>query len=187
MKESFIFYRSFYEAAKELKPNDRVKVYDAIFELALNKAETDLKGTAKAVFLAIKPQIIVNNIRYENGKKGGRKTTIQKETKIEPKGNQTETETEPNDKCKMLNVKCKMLNDKCEMGNDNVFDLFEDEFKRTISSNEMIRLSDWLTHYGEEKVIFALRNASIQNVLNFDYIDKILQNQEHEGDITNEN
>ena len=187
MRESFIFYRSFYEAAKELKPNDRVKVYDAIFELGLNQTETELKGAAKAVFLAIKPQVVVNNLRYENGKKGGRKKGNLIETKEEPKVNQTEIKIKPNVKCKMLNDKCKMLNGKCEMINDDLLELFKSEFNRVFTSDEMIRLCNWLTHYGEERVIFALRNASIQNVLNFDYIDKILQNQEHEGDITNEN
>ena len=32
MRESFVFYKSFYESIKELDPNDQVKIYNAIFE-----------------------------------------------------------------------------------------------------------------------------------------------------------
>ena len=33
-KESFVFYRSFFEALKDLKNSDRLKIYDAICELS---------------------------------------------------------------------------------------------------------------------------------------------------------
>lgn len=71
-KESFVFYRSFYEALQDLKDKDRLKVYDAICELAMNNKETELTGMSKTIFTLIKPQILANTKRYENGKKGGR-------------------------------------------------------------------------------------------------------------------
>ena len=179
VKNSFIFYRSFYEAAKELNQKDRIKVYDAIFELALNNEEIVLNGTAKAVFIAIKPQIEANNIRYQNGTKGGRKKKNQTKTEKEPNVNQNETKTEPNEneECRMKNVECRMKNE-----NDNVFGLFETEFKRPLSSSELIRLSDWINQYDEEQVVLALRSASIQKVFNFDYINRILENQQIESE-----
>lgn len=68
-KESFVFYKSFYEALQDLKEKDRLKVYDAVCELALNGNETKLTGLAKTIFTLIKPQILANTKRYENGKK----------------------------------------------------------------------------------------------------------------------
>ena len=68
-KESFVFYKSFYEALQDLKEKDRVKVYDAICELALNNNEIKLIGLSKTIFTLIKPQIMANTKRYENGKK----------------------------------------------------------------------------------------------------------------------
>lgn len=68
-KESFVFYKSFYDALQDLKEKDRLKVYDAICELALNGNETKLTGVAKIIFTLIKPQILANTKRYENGKK----------------------------------------------------------------------------------------------------------------------
>lgn len=58
----------------------------------------------------------------------------------------------------------------------NIFDLFESEFKRTLSSHELQRISDWLGTYENDSIVFALRDASMRNILNFDYINRILEN-----------
>ena len=60
----------------------------------------------------------------------------------------------------------------------NIFDLFESEFKRPITSYELQRISDWLNHYDETTITYALRDASLRNILNFDYINRILENGE---------
>lgn len=71
MRDSFIFYRSFYEATKELKVQDQALVYKAIFEYVLNGQPTELTGISAAVFILIKPQLDANNKRYQNGTLGG--------------------------------------------------------------------------------------------------------------------
>ena len=91
MRDSFIFYKSFYESIKELDSDTQSKVYNAIMEYQFNKNEVNLSGVSKSIFTLIKPQLDANNTRYENGKKGGRPKT---ETK--PKQNQTETKVKPN-------------------------------------------------------------------------------------------
>lgn len=98
MRDSIIFYRSFYEAINELPPDVQAKIYSAIFEYSLNFNEVVLEGLPKTIFTLIKPQLDANNKRFENGKKGGRKKSEenQEETKTEPKTNQEETKTEPN-------------------------------------------------------------------------------------------
>ena len=94
MRESFIFYRSFWDAIKELSPEDREKSLTAIMEYALNdKIDHDLKGVSQAIFSLTKPQIDANNRRYENGKRGGRP---KKETEVEPKKNRSRTKKKPN-------------------------------------------------------------------------------------------
>ena len=64
----------------------------------------------------------------------------------------------------------------------NIFDLFESEFKRPLSSRELQRISEWLHLYDETSITFALRDASMRNILNFDYINRILENGAHEED-----
>ena len=77
MRDSVIFYKSFYEAIECLPENERLNAYKAIMEYALNEQEIDLNGTAKAIFMLAKPQIDANNRRFENGIKGGRPKTKQ--------------------------------------------------------------------------------------------------------------
>ena len=98
-KESFVFYKSFYEALQDLKDKERLKVYDAICELALNNNDTKLIGLPKTIFTLIKPQILANTKRYENGKKGGRpkKETTGFEKKKTIGFENTETKTKPNE------------------------------------------------------------------------------------------
>ena len=91
MRDSFIFYRSFYEACRELDAEEFKTTICALSEYALNGKEPQIKGAAKALFTIMKPIIDANNKRYENGKKGGRP-----KTKQEPNNNQDETNIEPN-------------------------------------------------------------------------------------------
>lgn len=99
MRESFIFYRSFYDAIKDLPRDIQSEIYTAIMEYSLYGNETDnLKPVARSIFTLIKPQIDVNNKRFQNGRKGGRPkpNNNQTETKEEPNNNQTETKPKPN-------------------------------------------------------------------------------------------
>ena len=91
MRDSAIFYRSFYESIKELSKQNQIDIYSAIFEFSFNDKKIELKGLSKSIFTLIKPQLEANNKRFENGKKGGRKRT-----KKEPNPNQTLTKKEPN-------------------------------------------------------------------------------------------
>jgi hypothetical protein len=98
MRDSTIFYRSFYEALKELAPINQGEIYNAIFEYSLNDNLIELKGLSKAVFTLIKPQLDANNKKYQNGLKGGKpkpndNLTV---TKPEPKRNQNVTKSKPN-------------------------------------------------------------------------------------------
>ena len=92
MKESFIFYRSFYEALIEMSKENQADCLMAIANYALNGEEPTLTPEVRLFFTLVKPQIDANNQRFLNGKKGGRP----KKTKTKPKNNQTKTETEPN-------------------------------------------------------------------------------------------
>ena len=95
MRDTTIFYRSFYEAIKELPLENQALIYDAIFSYALDFTEKDLTGICKTVFTLIKPQIDANNKRFENGTKP---KTKQKESKTEAKDKQDLSKTEAKDK-----------------------------------------------------------------------------------------
>lgn len=112
-RDSFVFYRSFYEAMEDLPDSDQLDVYKAITIYALEGIEPDVTGYPKAIFRLIKPIIEANNKRWENGQKGaehgrkGGRPKKGKETPKKPLDNPTLTPNKDVDKdvlCKMNNV-----------------------------------------------------------------------------------
>jgi hypothetical protein len=93
MRKSFIFKDIYFNAVNGLNDADRLSVYDAICQYALNQNETKLEGFAEIVFSLIKPDISRGVKMYENGTKGGRPKN-QTETKTKPKDNQTYNQNE---------------------------------------------------------------------------------------------
>ena len=105
-RESFVFYRSFYEGIKELPRDIQGEVLTAIMEYGLNGVTTEnQKPITKAMFALIKPQLDANNQRFENGKlgaehgkKGGRprKEKPQENLTLTPKKPQENPTLTPN-------------------------------------------------------------------------------------------
>jgi hypothetical protein len=93
MRDSTIFYRSFYEAICNLEPHIQAQVYNAIFEYSLNFNEIKLEGIAKTIFTLIKPQIDANIDRYKRGCLPKQKLN---ESKTEAKQKQVISKTEAN-------------------------------------------------------------------------------------------
>lgn len=94
MRDGFVFYRSFYECFENLSKKDKLLLFDALCNYALNDVEPELGGTPAAIFKLLKPQVDANNRRYENGKKGGRP----KKTEEKPNDNQRDTKPKRKDK-----------------------------------------------------------------------------------------
>ena len=100
-----MFYRSFYEAIKEVPKKYRSAIYEAVFEYVFESREPSLSGVPSALWKLIRPQIDASQKRYENSKKGaeygkmgGRpKKTKESEKPLKGyekkplKGNETET------------------------------------------------------------------------------------------------
>lgn len=92
-RDSMIFYRSFYEAIKELSKEQQGEIYNAIFSYGLDFLEPELKGISKTIWTLIKPQIDANIKRYNNGKV---EKTKQKLSETEAKDKQKLSKTEAN-------------------------------------------------------------------------------------------
>ena len=137
MYDSMVFYRSFYEALKDLPYKNKARIYDAVFAYGLDGVELELNGVEKAVFALIKPQIDANNKRKENGKKGaeygklgGRKhQTNPTETPKEPQDNPTPT---PN-----VNVNANVNVDKKENTKKKKFPPTREEVKAYIREKNL--------------------------------------------------
>lgn len=95
-RDSFVFYRSFFESAQMMNKSERLRFYDMLAAYALNGVEpSEVKGASGVAFLSSRPSIDANNRKYENGSKGGRPKKNQTETKPKPNHNQTITKPKP--------------------------------------------------------------------------------------------
>ena len=71
-RDSFVFYRSFYDAICLLDSEQRMETLLAICEYALDGTERPLTGAPAAIMAIARANLDANQRRYENGKKGGR-------------------------------------------------------------------------------------------------------------------
>jgi hypothetical protein len=110
-RNSFIFYRSFFEAIKELPKDQKAEIYDAICSYALDEKAQELSGISKSFFALIKPQLDANRKRFNNGcqKKQNR-------SKNEAKDKQNRSKNEANNNVND-NVEC--INEELEINNLN--------------------------------------------------------------------
>ena len=87
----FTFYRSYYEAVKELPKKEQLDVLMAVIAYALDGTPPQLpSGFSKAVFLLIQPTLDTGRKKASNGKKGGSK----REAKRKQIGSKSEANTE---------------------------------------------------------------------------------------------
>ena len=161
-RESFVFYRSFYEGIKELPRDIQGEVLTAIMEYGLNGVTTEnQKPITKAMFALIKPQLDANNQRFENGrlgaehgKKGGRpkKEKPQENPNLTPKKPQENPNLTPN-----VNV-----NDNVNDNDDKDASAITDEKKYYSSDNGVIKsISELKRDYLNDE---NLCNAIIKNL-----------------------
>ena len=139
-RESFVFYRSWYEAIKSFPAEVQGEIYTAIIEYGLYGNEThDMGKITSAIFALVRPQIDSNIARYENGCKGGRPKN---ETKTKPNDNQNETKTKPNDN----------VNDN-DLKKDNSSELSKKEnFFETRKQEFYNQCADFVKQYGKETI-----------------------------------
>ena len=148
MRDSFIFYRSFFEAAEDLGPEEKCAMFDAICDYALNFAEPSLEGTPKMAFRLIKPQLDANIARFNNGQKGGRPSS--KITKAKPNRNLTKTKPKPNHNLDVTKPKpLTALGYTSEKPNVNVNgNLNPNENVNAIDHPSVDDIKEWMYHCG---------------------------------------
>ena len=111
-RDSFVFYRSFYEGLKELDDADRLACYDAIAKYGLDGI-SEATGVPAAVLALVRPILDANNRKVEAGRKGGEVKQSQADGKqSEAKSKQSEAKTKQRQAKGKLNEKCEMLNEK---------------------------------------------------------------------------
>lgn len=215
MKDSYVFYRSFYNALQKVKDKElRADLYDAICELGLNENIMELDSEVGQIIMElIEPQLTANQKRYENASKSGRPKTIndQEIERLILEG-ESNKEIVKKSKCSLTtvkNIRQKLaknwsesqkpnVNDN-ENVNDNdykspttptnnnksgetIFDVVQREFGRVLSPIELEILNEWLAkNYSEELILYAVREAILNNAKSLKYVQRILERLESQG------
>lgn len=94
-REGFMFFRSYYEGAKELDDEQRLAFYDALIEYALNDTEPTISGVPKSCFAFVKPVLDRSKARAEAGRKGGKASAKQTANKTEATRSNPEANPKP--------------------------------------------------------------------------------------------
>lgn len=163
-REGTVFYKSFYDAIKNLPDKERLEVLDAIFLYDFDNKNTKLFGISATIFTLIKPQLDANKKRYLSGKKGGRppKTAGDKAlqdnqniTKTKPNNNQNITKTKPN-----ININNNMNINKNNKETKQILEVFNKvtgkDLKSSLSWEKNFKR--WRLEYSLEEIIKAIEN-----------------------------
>lgn len=176
-RDSFIFYRSFFEAIKEIPEESQLKVYKAISSYALNQEEIELDGVSKAIFSLIKPQLDANYKKYENGK--------QKKSKKEANDKQEESKTITNVN-ENVNVNVNendndnKISDSCVDGLQDVIDFFNNNIG-ALTPYGMTLIDGYVKEMGKDVVIYAMQISVEADKRSIQYIKAILNNWSKKG------
>lgn len=200
MKESFVFYRSFYNAISKIKNKElKADIYDAICELGLNESVQELEDSVGQIIMdLITPQILANNERYANGKKGGRpKNEETKNHRLSDKKTIGFKKEKPNEN-ENVNVNANanenvndndnvneksadlFVDDEVETNANlfdfeegiNLFSYIQQAFGRTFNSVEYEFIATWEDN---ELTRYAVREGVLNNARSLKYVDTIIQ------------
>ena len=174
-RDSFIFYRSFYDAINELPKENQADTYKAIAKYALEQEETELTGISKAIFSLVKPQLDANYKKYENGRQKKSKTEANE------KQNSSKTVANVNDN-ENVNVNVNVnennnenVGDSCVDGLQKVIDFYQENIG-LITPYGVEILSDYAKEMPEDLIIYAMQISVEANKKTIQYIKAILNN-----------
>lgn len=192
--ESFVFYKSFYEAIRKLPAENQLELYNAILQYSFTgEIPENLSEISSAMFILMKPNLDSSQRKYkssvENGKKGGRP---RKNNEKQPNKNPTKTQVKPsanlNDNVDVDdNVYDDVndnVNDNVNADDDNNFSKVIDEYENNITTTTPTAIEILQSYYedlGGELVIEAIKRASLANKRSCKYIQGILNSWLHKG------
>ena len=204
-RESFVFYRSFWDAIREMEEPDQLAMFGAICAYALDgKAPALTSAIHRAVFAAIRPNIDTNNAKREGGKRGGRpKTKTGKTTVSNPETigfedkNLAEQGFSPKNQEEQRFSKIESNETENETETEN-----EEEFKESSSRTDtalakliqdyeqeiggfprsaLDKLQAYRAEAGDEMIHLAIQEAAQHNGRSWSYLDSVLSTWRKEG------
>ena len=199
MQNSFVFYRSFLGAIREMEEADQLAMFRAICEYALDGKEPALSSAIqRAVFAVIRPSIDTNNSKREGGKRGGRPKTRTEKTmpqNVETIGFEGKNlpgqgfDSENHEKQTFSETKNNVDEDVDEFKEssgrtDNALAKLIQDYEQEIGSfprSALDKLQAYRAEVGDEMVHLAIQEAAQHNGRSWSYLDSVLSTWRKEG------
>ena len=178
-RKVFSFYRSYYEASKDLPTKeDQADFLMAICSYIFEGVEPEIHGVASAMFKLAKPNLEMSIKRANAGAIGGSKKQNTSKTKANEKQNESNEESNANlymindykinDKEKILKKESEVASVFSESGKE-IIKLYEERFG-VISTYKAQQLDDLVKDFGKDAVAYAVRQANISSAPGIRYI-----------------
>lgn len=137
---SFTFYKNYYELIKYLKNDEKLELYNAIFEYIFEDKEPTFDGLLNGIWINLKMPLDTSK---NKGNRGGRPTKKEekkdnKKTKRKPNENQNETKRETNN-----NISTFLF-----LLSNNIY--FHTEDKRLLRE----KIKEWIEYKNERKEFY---------------------------------
>lgn len=179
-RDSFIFYRSFYDAINELPKENQADTYSAIAKYALDQEETELTGISKAIFSLVKPQLDANYKKYENGKQKKSKTEANNKQKVSKTGTNVNVNENVNVNDNVTTTVVNNASDSCVDGLQKIIDFYQENIG-LITPYGVELFTTYANEMPCEVIIFAMQKAVEANKKTIQYIKAILNNWQKAG------
>lgn len=187
--ETLTFYKSFYEAIKNLNEEQRLKLYDAIFEYQFEQKNTTFDDVIlNSLWLLIRPNIDASNSKKLAGGKGGRpkknksKPSFSKNKNLAFQNSKSNEEVEVKEEVDVEvdeEVKEKENADAKEVlspatEKNNAFDFYFNNINSLPTIHEIEQLKDYQKELSDELICYAIEIAVENKRRNLAYVKGIL-------------
>ena len=179
-RDSFIFYRSFYEAISELPKENQADTYNAIMQYALNQEEIELTGISKAIFSLVKPQLDANYKKYENGKQKKSKTEAKHKQTKSKIGTNVNENVNDNENVNVNDNDNENVGDSCVDGLQEIIDFYNANIG-LITPYGLEVLVDYAKEMDYDVIIYAMQKSVEANIRTIQYIKGTLNNWQKAG------
>ena len=179
----FTFFSSYHESLKDLEPEDRKELLEAIVDYVFDDIEPELSGFKRTIWTLIVPNLTTSKNKSKNAQKETKKN--QKKNKTKSKTNQNKIndllEDKDMDKEEDKERKEKEEGDNTCYTTRSIYEFIEENYGRPISPIEYEKIENWLEDYTEDVIEYAVRKSVIYNKKTFSYVNGILRNWKANG------
>ena len=194
-RSQFTFYRSYYDALKDLKASDRSKIYDAVLEYVFDEKAPSLSGTVAAIFQLIKPTLDAGAKKAENRLNKTKSNEEQTENKKNQSRKEKEKEREVEREIEVesereIENEYYIISSSTTPPNPPEYDpelsetvsAFQDAFGEYLSRSAMQEIvHTWFPHFGKTVLLYALDVAKDNGKLSWAYIRAVLMRWKQDG------